>query len=138
MEDSLVMANCLRQAMNHDPTVHCCQRYVYLFNWDGHLVQQELKPYFDRQLELSTEQGCLMWGISSLRAALEGVSGVTLWSPGYRKNEDIMLATQGCTGCQHKQQNPKLTPVHQWEYPKGPWRQISMQVQIGLTNNKRR
>ena len=37
-----------------------------------------------------------------------------LWWPNI--DEDIMLVTQECAGCQLVQKDPKLTPVHPREY----------------------
>ena len=37
-----------------------------------------------------------------------------VWWPNI--DQDIMLVTQECTGCQLMQIDPKVTPVHPWEY----------------------
>ena len=36
----------------------------------NHCTDPELKPYFTRRHELSVEQGCLMWGLSSVPPSL--------------------------------------------------------------------
>lgn len=115
-----------------------------MFSLDGHLVQtKELKPYFDRRQELSIEQGCLMWGIrvivpselhqkvlTELHGGHQGTVKMKalvrshVWWPNI--DEDIMLVTQECAGCQLVQKDPKLTPVHPWEYPEGPWRRVHL------------
>ena len=33
-----------------------------LTGWPNYVADEELKPYFTRKHELSTEQGCLPWG----------------------------------------------------------------------------
>ena len=45
-----------------------------------------------------------------------------VWWPNI--DRDIEGASQRCTGCQLMKQDPKLTPVHPWEYPEGPWRRL--------------
>ena len=52
---------------------------------------------FDKCHERATEQGCLMWG-------------ATLVIPNMHQ--------------QKVHEEPKLTPLHPWEFPDGPWRRI--------------
>eukprot|EP00731_Ephydatia_muelleri_P006573 Em0003g821a len=75
------------------------------------VVQEEiLKPYTERQLELSTEQGCLMWGIHVVN-----ITG---------QDWEIEGVTSRCKGCRAVRQDPKLIPIHPWEFPEGPWRRV--------------
>ena len=39
-------------------------------------------------------------------------------------DRDIEGSCHSCTGCQLMKQDPKLTPVHPWEYPAGPSRRV--------------
>ena len=32
--------------------------------------------------------------------------------------------TSRCKGCREVRQDPKLTPIHPWEFPEGPWRWV--------------
>ena len=36
--------------------------------------------------------------------------------------KDIEEITRSCEGCLLIKWNPKLTPLHPWEFPEGPWR----------------
>ena len=51
----------IQRATRRDPTLGKVYRYV-LDGWPSH-VPDELKRYKNRETELSTENGCLMWGI---------------------------------------------------------------------------
>ena len=87
-------------------------------------ISEDLKPFFVRRDELTIEQGCLMWGARAVipqkyRSKVQGV-----WWPNI--DRDIEGACQSCTGCQLMKQDPKLTPVHPWEYPEGPWRRVHL------------
>ena len=136
-----VTSDRLRQATNHDPLLSKVLVFVQS-GWPPGSTK-ELKPYFDRRLELSVEQGCLMWGIrvivpselqqkvlTELHSGHQGTVKMKalarshVWWPNI--DQDITLVTQGCTGCQLMQKDPKLTPVHPWEYPEGPWRRVHL------------
>ena len=60
-------------------------------------VEDILLVCFDKCHELTREQGCLMWGT---RVVIPKVHQ------------------------QKVQEEPKLTPLHPWEFPDGPWRRI--------------
>ena len=53
----------LREATQKDPTLSKVLQFA-LNGWPVVMEDnQSLKPYFDRQYELSVEQGCLVWGL---------------------------------------------------------------------------
>ena len=60
-------------------------------------VEDMLLVCYDKCNERNTKQGCLMWG-------------ATLVIPKMHQ--------------QKVQEEPKLTPLHPWEFPDGPWRRI--------------
>ena len=39
-------------------------------------------------------------------------------------DRDIEQTMQHCSGCQRMKQDPKLTPIHPWEYPEWPWQRV--------------
>ena len=39
-------------------------------------------------------------------------------------DQDIEFSTKNCDGCRQVKHDPKLTPVHPWEFPEGPWRRV--------------
>ena len=109
-----------------------------IFEKDGNLA-----PFWHRRMELAVEQGCLLWGGRTviptklrkqvLEELLEGYLGVVkmkslarglVWWPGIDK--EIEKAAQSCKGCQESKQGPKLTQLHPWELPDGPWRRIHL------------
>ena len=44
-----------------------------------------------------------------------------VWWP--RIDQDIEF-TKNCDDCRLVKHDPKLTPVHPWEFPEGPWRKL--------------
>ena len=51
----------IQKATRRDPVLGKVYHYV-IGGWPSH-VPDELKPYKNRETELSTENGCLMWGV---------------------------------------------------------------------------
>ena len=45
-----------------------------------------------------------------------------VWWPGI--DREIEGVTSRCKGCRAVRQDPKLTPIHPWEFPEGPWRRV--------------
>ena len=53
------------QATNREPVLAQVLKYI-LTGWPNYVTDEELKPYFTRKHELSTEQGCLLWGTRTI------------------------------------------------------------------------
>ncbi|XP_069114424.1 uncharacterized protein [Argopecten irradians] len=104
-------------------------------------VEPELKPYAIRQNELTTHQGCLLWGIrviiplklpSGILSELhQGHIGVVkmkavarsyMWWPGI--DHDIEHMCKSCVGCQEVKGAPPSAPISPWEWPSRPWQRI--------------
>ena len=134
-----VTADCLKQATSWD--LRLSKVFMYVQSGWPTLVPDELKPYSDRRHELSIEQGCLMWGMRVLipqkyqskvldelhgghlgTVKMKALARAHVWWP--TLDRDIEQTTQCCSGCQRMKQDPKLTPIHPWEYPEGPWRRV--------------
>ena len=47
-----------------------------------------------------------------------------VWWPGI--DREIEGVTSRCKGCRAVRQDPKLTPIHPWEFPEGPWRRVDV------------
>ena len=53
---------------------------------------------------------------------MKGLARSHVWWPTIDKDNEGV--TRACSGCQLMRNDPKLTPVHPWEYPEGPWCRI--------------
>ena len=104
-------------------------------------IPESLKPYQNRQHEIGTENGCLMWGMrvivpEKLRAKVlkslhENHPGITrmkaiarsyFWWSGLDRNiEDL---AKSCSGCQAVQAMPPTAPLHPWVWPDTPWKRV--------------
>ena len=103
----------------------------------------ELEPYSSRRLELSSYEGCIMWGTrivipppgreEVLQELHEGHPGITrmkslarmyvCW-PGI--SADIEKSVRLCHDCQQVQSSPPLAPLHPWKWPTRPWARLHL------------
>ena len=101
----------------------------------------ELEPYSSRRLELSSYEGCVMWGSriivpppgrqAVLQELHEGHPGISrmkslarmyVWWPGI--NADIEKSVRLCRECQQAQSSPPVAPLSPWKWPSRPWARL--------------
>ncbi|CAB4004480.1 LOW QUALITY PROTEIN: uncharacterized protein K02A2.6-like [Paramuricea clavata] len=93
------------------------------------------------KLELSVEDGCLLWGtrviipppgrsniLTELHEAHPGVSRMKALARSYvwwpTLDEDIEREVKSCNQCQLHHTTPAAAPLHPWEWPGHPWTQL--------------
>ena len=57
-----VTAKQIALATLHDPVLSRVLHFTRV-GWPQHHSQDELQPYWTKRLELTVEEGCLLWGI---------------------------------------------------------------------------
>lgn len=134
-----VTAQNIEKATRRDPILS--QVYRHVQNGWPQQVSEDLQIYKDRSTELSTQGGCLMWGLrvivptslqsSVLKSLHRNHPGITrmkatsrsyFWWKGLDK--DIETVAKTCTSCQVNQSNPAQAPLHPWVWPDQPWKCI--------------
>lgn len=141
-----VSAAKIRQATVKDPLLSKVLQLV-LYGWPSKLEDKDaaLQPFFIRRLELTINQGILMWGIrviipSSLQPQIllqlhEAHLGVVrmkalarqhVFWPGIDKK--IEETAKICTTCQQSAANPPSAPLHPWQFPEKPWQRLHMDL----------
>ena len=129
----------IQAATRRDPVLSKVLTYVQK-GWPTD-VKEELKPFKKRQQELTSENGCLMWGIrviiplklqtKLLKALHENHPGSTrmkamarsyFWWGGLDKA--IENLANSCQSCQAIQPQPPAAPLHPWIWPDAPWKRI--------------
>ena len=135
-QQSPVTASQIKTWTNRDPVLSSV-RDLILRGWKES-DNPALQPYQQRQNELSTHDGCLLWGnrviipIAGRKFVLdelhEGHPGVSkmkslarsfVWWP--KMDSEIEECVKQCVNCQQNQHNPAKAPLHPWDYPKRPW-----------------
>ena len=128
LENSPVTATEIRKTTARDPVLACILQNVQS-RWPDECGHEELKPYWSRRTELSTQQGCLLWGSrvvvpSSLRESMPkelhdthpGVSRMKslgrmfVWWPGFDQQVEDLV--QGCDQSQRSRISPVAAPLH--------------------------
>ena len=98
----------------------------------------ELKPYWTRRLELTANDGCIVWrgrvavpppdresvlielhgghpGTSRMKSLARGL----VWWPGMDLEIENMV--KRCLDCQQSRPSPPTAPLHPWCWPTRPW-----------------
>ena len=141
VDSSPVTAGCIRAFTARDPALSAVMRYTK-DGWPTSGPQDpELVQYRRREGELSTHDGCLLWGSrvvvpTKLRDRIltmlhEGHMGEShtksfarmyVWWPNI--DADISQMVSGCAICQTYRRQAPVTPLHPWAWPTRPWERI--------------
>lgn len=104
---------------------------------EGKNLPIDLKPYYNKRLELTVENGLILWGhrlvipktsrdilLAELHSTHFGVTKMKsiarsyIWWPNI--DSDIQKITKSCTSCLENQENPARSELHSGPYPKEP------------------
>ena len=139
MNDSPVSAKDIASRTKRDPVLS----RVYQFTQEGWPATcgDDLKLYEVRKSELTTQDGCVIWGnrvvipptareamLVELHAGHPGVSRMKalarsfVWWPGM--DYDIEERVQQCSSCQLNQEAPAKAPLQPWSWPTRPWARV--------------
>ena len=107
------------------------------------VVEPALKPYASRKYELSSLDGCVLWGVrvvvpvagrkrilDDLHETHQGASRMkararmVVWWPGMDKSIEEMVSN--CSACQTSRPLPPSAPLHPWTIPQNPWSRLHM------------
>ena len=135
-----VTAEQIKLWTRRDPVLSRVQQFV-LKGWPTGAIEKDLKPYWHKRLELSSHDGCLLWGnrvvvpaagqasvLEELHIAHPGssqmkqIARTMVWWSGIDK--DIERTVQSCTTCQSQQNLPPAAPVQPWRWPTRPWARL--------------
>ena len=111
--------------------------------WPEHCPDPELKPYWNRRMELTCFKGCIMWGsrvvipepgcqklLQELHIGhpgicrMKGLARTVMWRP----NIDLHIEeiVKGCNECQMTRAVPAVAPLNPLPWPSKPWSRIHM------------
>ncbi|XP_059201274.1 uncharacterized protein K02A2.6-like [Centropristis striata] len=117
--------------------------YKYVMEGWPDKVEDTLKVFFTKRSELSTEQGCVLWGTrvivpSKMRKSLleeihSGHQGIVktkalarnfVWWPNL--DSDVEQMCKECETCQMEQKRPQHVPLNPWEFPGESWKRLHL------------
>ena len=134
-----VTSQMLSKATSTDPLLSKVRGYVQK-GWPSH-VSEDLKPYFNRKLELTLQANCLMWGIRVIIPAklqqrvlseqhidhpgisrMKALARSHVWWPNLDRNIETLV--KSCLPCLSVQPAPPKSPLNPWLWPAKPWSSI--------------
>ena len=118
--------------------VQCLQK-----GWSTVRPNDELKPYYSRQSELSLYDGCILWGsrvvvptiyrpavLTELHDGHPGMGRIKSFAQMYvwwpRISADLESLVRKCHACQQQQSVPAVAPLHPWSWPTRPWARLHL------------
>ena len=138
---SPVTSAAIQSWMDKDPVLSRVRGFVLYGNWEPVEQDANFKPFKNRELELSVQDGCILWGnrvvvpkqgrkavlgmlhdshpgITKMKALVRGI----FWWPGI--DGDLESQVKSCQACQVNRKSPPVTPLHPWEFPPRPWARL--------------
>ena len=140
LDDGVVTAGMVCAWTRKDPILSRVTQYV-LSGWPSTMTDQSLQPFWSKQTELTSQDGCLLWGNRvvvpeagrslMLRELHDSHPGATrmkriartlVWWPGIGK--EIEQTVKNCHLCQAQQSSPPVIPLQPWTWPTRPWSRV--------------
>ena len=139
LSEAPISAAAINKLTGKDPVLSRVRSVVQHGTWDSLCSDSVFQPYKLHRLELSVQDGCVLWGsrvvvpqvareavIKILHEAHPGISRMKslargiVWWPGIDKDLEEKVAA--CEACQVNHKSP--TPLHPWEFPSLPWSRV--------------
>jgi len=138
--DSTLTCTQISQATRVDPVLS--RVYSFVINgWPQAVTDPDIRPYKERQDQLTVEQGCVLWGMRVIvpevlrtkvldeihethpgMSRMKAIARSFVWWPQLDKQIEDKVAS--CTVCQAMKSAPPAAQVHPWCYPSRPWSRI--------------
>lgn len=140
LETAPVNAHDIQRWTRKDIILSTVLRYI-LNGWPSKCPNEDIRPYYSRKNELSSQDSCILWGgsvvvtepgrdamLSELHQGhpeitrMKSLARSYIWWPGMDK--DLELIVSNCYSCQENRKLPAEAPLHPWKYPSHPWSRI--------------
>ncbi|XP_048578018.1 uncharacterized protein K02A2.6-like [Nematostella vectensis] len=115
--------------------------------WPQQTQEEELRPYFNRRLELSVEQDCVLWGLRVIipeafqekilhdlhadhpgMCRMKSLARSYLWWP--KLDQAIENMVHHCEACQSVRKQPATAPLIPWKWPVRVWQRVHMDYAV--------
>ena len=142
LDTTPVNAKSIQKWTRKDNLLPTVLRYI-LHGWLSKCPSDDMQPYFNRRNELSTQDGCILWGgrvviphqgresmLSEIHQGHPGINRMKslarsyVWWPGLDK--DLEKTVFNCQSCQENRKLQAEAPLHPWEYPSRPWSRLHL------------
>ncbi|KAL5509208.1 hypothetical protein EMCRGX_G004538 [Ephydatia muelleri] len=142
LSEAPISAAAINKLTGKDPVLSRVRSVVQHGTWDSLCSDSVFQTYKLRRLELSVQDGCVLWGsrvvvpqvareavIKILHEANPGISRMKslargiVWWPGIDKDLEEKVAA-ACEACQVNHKSPTPVLLHPWEFPSRPWSRV--------------
>ena len=140
-----VTADMIKAWTRRDPVLARVLQFV-VSGWPVAMeVEEQLKPHWSKRLELTVQDGCIIWGnrviippagrdlvLGELHQAHPGstrmkqLARAYIWWPGLDKN--IEDRVKQCSVCQETQSSPPKSPLLPIRWPSRPWSRVHVDL----------
>ena len=145
LSESPISVKQIKLWTRRDPTLSRVLQFT-LYGWpDKSPEDPAFKPYWTRKLELSTQDGVLLWGnrvvvsvpgrlpiLDELHSCHPGVSHMKtlsrmfVWWPAL--DSDVEEKVKSCSIRQSNRPAPPAAPFHPWSWPTTPWTRLHLDL----------
>ena len=142
LDDSPVTSKQIKNWTSRDP-IHSQVLTYMQQDWPDVCPQEELKPFWNRKMELASLDGCILWNSRAvipkqgqqqvLQELHDGHPGISkmkslarsfVWWPGI--DSQIEALVKKCNNCQQIRPSPPVAPLHPWLWPARPWSRLHL------------
>ena len=137
-----VSASHIKEWTSKDPTLSRVLKFI-MTGWPNYTLGAEYSPFTSRKCELSTLDGCILWGsrvivppqgrkslLQELHQTHPGITKMKALARGYiwwpKMDSQIEDLVKTCTVCQESRPSPAAAPLHPWEWPSQPWSRLHL------------
>ena len=125
---------------SRDPVLMKVYQYV-MEGWPNKPVDDNIQPFYQRKLQLSTDQGCMQWELrviipTTLQARMlnelhtthagivkmKVVACSAMWWP--KMDQEIKDVVSTCDSCASRRSLPPLPRLHNWPWASHPMQRI--------------
>ena len=129
-----VTARDIAQATSKDPILARVYNYI-MEGWPNKPMEESIKPFYQHKDQLSTDQGCLLWGrrviipttpqtrmyVHSAHAGVVKMKAIA---------RSVMWWPKKCDSCAAQRSLPPLGPLHSWPWASHPMQCIHIDFAI--------
>ena len=145
LSESPISVDQIKTWTRRDPLLSKILQFI-LSGWPHCLdLSSDLKPFVNRKLELSTQDGVILWGnrvvvpppgrdalLKELHACHPGMARMKtlarmfMWWPCL--DSDIEAFVKHCSTCQLQRPTPPASPIRPWKWPTQPWFRLHLDL----------
>jgi hypothetical protein len=135
-----ISARTIAEETRKDPVLRKAL-FSTMYGWSTSNEDKQLEPYWTRRTELTTQSGCLLWGLRVVIPAslhqqvtellheahvgvvrMKATARMHVWWP--KMSESIEELAKKCYACAQIKGDPPKAPLHSWQWPERPWQRL--------------